>query len=36
MSSKKAIFLPSLFLIISFILSACIGLLPLEEEPATG
>jgi C-terminal processing protease CtpA/Prc len=36
MSSKKAIFLPSLFLIISFMLSACIGLLPLEEEPATG
>jgi carboxyl-terminal processing protease len=34
--SKKAIFLPSLFLIISFILSACIGLLPLEEEPAAG
>jgi carboxyl-terminal processing protease len=34
--SKKAIFLPSLLLIISFILSACIGLLPLEEEPVTG
>jgi C-terminal peptidase prc len=34
--SKKAIFLPSLFLIISFILSGCIGLLPLEEEPVTG
>ena len=34
--SKKAIFLPSLILIISFILSACIGLLPLEEEPVTG
>jgi len=34
--SKKAIFLPSLLLMISFILSACIGLLPLEEEPVTG
>jgi len=34
--SKKAIFLPSLLLILSFILSACIGLLPLEEEPVTG
>jgi carboxyl-terminal processing protease len=34
--SKKAIFLPSLFLVISFILSACIGLLPLEEEPVSG
>jgi len=34
--SKKAIFLPSLLLILSFILSACIGLLPLEEEPVSG
>jgi len=34
--SKKAIFLPFLLLIISFILSACIGLLPLEEEPTSG
>ena len=34
--SKKAVFLPSLLLIISFILSACIGLLPMEEEPVTG
>jgi carboxyl-terminal processing protease len=34
--SKKAIFFPSLLLILSFILSACIGLLPLEEEPVTG
>jgi carboxyl-terminal processing protease len=34
--SKKAIFLLSLLLMISFILSACIGLLPLEEEPVTG
>jgi carboxyl-terminal processing protease len=34
--SKKAIFLPSLLLLTSFILSACIGLLPLEEEPASG
>src|SRR6266508_6436614 len=34
--SKKAIVLPSLLLMLSFILSACIGLLPLEEEPVTG
>jgi len=34
--SKKAILLPSLLLTMSFVLSACIGLLPLEEEPATG
>ena len=34
--SKKAIFLPFLLLIISFIISACIGLLPLEEEPTNG
>jgi carboxyl-terminal processing protease len=34
--SKKAIFLPSLLLILSFILSACMGLLPLEEEPVKG
>jgi carboxyl-terminal processing protease len=34
--SKKAIFLPSLFLVISFMLSTCIGLLPLEEEPVSG
>lgn len=34
--SKKAIFLPPLLLILSFILSACIGLLPLEEEPVSG
>jgi len=34
--SKKAIFLPFLLLMISFILSACIGLLPLEEEPVSG
>ena len=34
--SKKAIFLPFLLLMMSFILSACIGLLPLEEEPVSG
>jgi len=34
--SKKAIFIPSLLLILSFILSACIGLLPLEDEPVSG
>ncbi|HEX9387492.1 MAG TPA: S41 family peptidase [Anaerolineales bacterium] len=34
--SKKAIVLPSLLLMLSFILSACIGLLPLEEEPVSG
>src|ERR1044071_5569514 len=34
--SKKAVFIPTLLLILSFILSACIGLLPLEEEPVTG
>ncbi len=33
---KKAIFLTALFFLLSFILSACIGLLPLDEEPATG
>lgn len=34
--NKKAIFLPSLLLVLSFILSACIGLIPLEDEPITG
>jgi carboxyl-terminal processing protease len=34
--NKKAIFFQALFLIMSFILSACIGLIPLEEEPVTG
>jgi len=34
--SKKAIFLPSLLLMLSFALSACMGLLPLEKEPANG
>lgn len=34
--NKKAIFLPSLILILSFVLSACIGLIPLEEEPVAG
>lgn len=34
--NKKLIFYPLLLLITSFILSACIGLIPLEEQPATG
>jgi C-terminal peptidase prc len=34
--NKKAIFLQALLLMMSFILSGCIGLIPLEEEPATG
>ena len=34
--NKKAILLPSLVLILSFILSACIGLIPLEDKPVTG
>jgi carboxyl-terminal processing protease len=34
--NKKAIFLQALLLIMGFILSACIGLIPLEEEPSTG
>lgn len=34
--NKKAIFLQALLLILSFSLSACMGLIPLEEEPAAG
>ncbi len=34
--NKKAPIFPSLLLALSFILSACIGLLPLEDEPVTG
>jgi C-terminal processing protease CtpA/Prc len=34
--NKKAVFLQALLLIMSFILSACIGLIPLEEEPGAG
>jgi carboxyl-terminal processing protease len=34
--NKKAIFLQALLLIMSFLLSACMGLIPLEEEPSTG
>jgi carboxyl-terminal processing protease len=34
--NKKAIFLPSLLLVLSLILSACIGLIPLEDEPIIG
>src|SRR6476620_634069 len=34
--SKKTIFVPTLLLVLSFILSACMGLLPLEEEPVSG
>ena len=33
---RKAVLFPSLILILSFILSACMGLIPLEEEPITG
>ncbi|HLO27907.1 MAG TPA: S41 family peptidase [Anaerolineales bacterium] len=32
--NKKAMFLPALLLVLSFILSACMGLIPLQEEPA--
>jgi carboxyl-terminal processing protease len=32
----KPVFLPALILLMSLTLSACIGLLPLEEEPVTG
>ncbi len=34
--SKKAILLPCLLLLMSLVLSACMGLLPLENEPVTG
>jgi len=34
--NKKAVFLQALLLILSTLLSACIGLIPLEEEPVTG
>lgn len=34
--NKKLISLPLLILISSFILSACMGLIPLKDEPATG
>lgn len=34
--NKKAIFLQAFLLVMSFILSACIGLIPLEEEPVAG
>ena len=34
--NRKTIFLPSMLLLLSFVLSACIGLIPLEEEPVTG
>ena len=34
--SKKAKFIPLSILILSLFLSACMGLIPLEEEPATG
>ena len=33
---RNFVFLPSLCLVLSFILSSCIGLLPIEEKPATG
>lgn len=34
--TKRAVLLPSLILILSFVLSACMGLIPLDNEPATG
>lgn len=34
--TKRAVLLPSLILILSFVLSACMGLIPLEKEPVTG
>ena len=34
--SKKAKYLSTLILVMSFLLSACVGLLPLEEEPLSG
>jgi carboxyl-terminal processing protease len=34
--NRKSGFLPRLALVLSFVLSACIGLIPLEEEPITG
>src|SRR5215211_1115361 len=34
--NKKAKFLPLSILLLSFMLSACIGLLPLEDEPVAG
>jgi Tol biopolymer transport system component len=33
---RKTVFLPAAFIVLSIIPSACIGLLPLEEEPTTG
>ena len=33
---RKTVFLPAAFIVLSIILSACIGLIPLEEEPDTG
>jgi len=34
--NRKANFFPLLVLALSFVLSACMGLIPLEEEPVTG
>ena len=33
---RKFVFLPAAFIVLSIILSSCIGLIPLEEKPATG
>ena len=33
---RKTAFLPATFIILSVVLSACIGLLPLDEKPTTG
>lgn len=34
--NRKAKFVPTLLLVLSFFLSACMGLIPLEDEPVTG
>lgn len=33
---RKSVALPSILILLGFLLSSCIGLIPLEEEPATG
>src|SRR5919109_1304881 len=34
--NRKAKFVPTLILVLSFFLSACMGLIPLEDEPVPG
>ena len=34
--NKKAKFLPPLILVLSLFLNACMGLIPLEDEPTSG